>query len=213
MKKPLLLSLAALTMLGSLISGCKKDKDEPIVATPAPTLIDMNYRLTGTFGTDSVNMVVAGAQGASIQHGSNDRVINADTSSRTYQMSMSSNTGREQLIIEKGTLEFLKASGLPASTVMTYFRKGSYPYLSPGSDDYSDGIAMTFVDKSGEIWRSNDGFQSTGTFTITDVVSKSEFSKPGAKIKAEINATFYSPDGTRTKQMNTEIITIFIDPR
>ncbi len=210
MKKPLVLTLAAILVVGSLFTACSKEENKP-QETPAKTLRDEKFQVVGTAGSDNVNIV--SSADVSFQFNSSDFEYDVNQSSRTYEIAVSKFSTLEYFSVSKGNIEFSTSTGLPSNTAVNYFAKGSYPFLSDSSSA-EDGVQIVYRDKDGTSWFSRTGIQpGNSSFTVVDVISATSYDSDGAVVKANVTCKLFSGDGSSSIELkNCVIILPFLDP-
>ena len=187
----------------SLTAYSKKEKKSDTY-TQSITVKKESYRFTGTVGSSSLSYIVDGS-GMYENSFSNGSSINTppSLSTKTFGSTIGYvlGSGYPALTIEIGQLSYSGGMIAPSSSFRNYITASSYSFsVGPVA-----GVAVTFIDVSGTIWRSDKGSanQSGSSFIISEATPGTNLSGDEQIVfKANFSCKLYDDNGNSVQLSN-----------
>ena len=187
----------------SLTAYSKKEKKSDSY-TQLITVKKESYRFTGTIGSSSLSYIVDGS-GMYENSFNNGSSINTppSLSTKTFGSTIGDflGSGYPALSIEIGQLSYSGGMIAPSSSFISYITARSYSYsVGPVA-----GVAVTFTDASGTIWRSDKGTanQSGSSFSISEATPGTNLSGDEQIVfKANFSCKLYDDNGNSVQLSN-----------
>lgn len=154
-----------------------------------------SYRFKGTVDGTAVDYNTATNEYSSYFGSSSSIGVPISTKIVESSIANANNTSGPGITISLGTLTYSGGSVAPESDFTAFITAKNYPI----SLNAADGISITYVDASGEIWSTNNGIsnQSGSSFVITEVNDATvPFGDQEISFKATFNAKLYNASGS-----------------
>ncbi|MEO8587987.1 MAG: hypothetical protein ABI432_01345 [Flavobacteriales bacterium] len=206
--RTLFLAIPAFAML---LSGCKKDEDDPTPPVTNPPPPSFTLTLNGSQG---VQMLIDGAM-VGISEGDlvipfyqEDGVINQlpELSTRFYGAGLyNSTTEANGFLMQLGTLDFEGPVVVPQD-FWNFFATGTRVY-GPATSGL-DGLELEWTDDAGALWstRCGSGIQSGSVFNITEVSTSVDKLGAIVRILASFNCKLYNCSTGATKVVSSGML-------